>query len=346
MGGAEVFTREVASRLVKLGHRVTLFTAEFENCRHEEVSDGVRIVRAGGKYSVYWQAKAYYKKRFSKEKYDLVVDEINTRPFFAPKFVNNGEKVVALIHQLAREYWFYETRFPVNYLGYYFLENRWLKNYVRVPTVTVSDSTRKDLLALGFRSVWTVSEGLNFDPFDKLPEKSESPLIIYSGRLTKAKRPDHAIRAFVKVKERFPNAELWMIGKGPFEDHLKSISPESVKFQSDLTNVERRELVGRAWVLVNPSVREGFGLNVIEANAVGTPCVGYDVPGLRDSIENQHTGLLSRAGDIDDLTDKIVRVLEDETLRRHLCDNALEYSRQFTWDKSAQEFLTAISASD
>jgi glycosyltransferase involved in cell wall biosynthesis len=260
--------------------------------------------------------------------------------------VSHGEKIVALIHQLAREYWFYETPFPVNYLGYYFLENRWLRNYVDVPTVTISESTRKDLLAIGFRSVKTVSEGLNFEPLDKPPQKSEVPVIVYSGRFRRAKRPDHVIRAFVRVRERFPDAELWMIGKGPFEDNLKSISPEGVKFQSDLTNVERRELVGRAWVLVNPSVREGFGLNVIEANAVGTPCVGYDVPGLRDSIADQNTGLLARAGDIQDLAAKIVRVLEDETLRRHLGDNALEYSRQFTWDKCAQEFLTAASAPD
>jgi len=346
MGGAEVFTREVATRLVKLGHRVTLFTSEFENCKREEVLDGVEIVRAGGRYSVYWQAKGHYKKRFSKEKYDLVIDEINTRPFFAPKFVNNGERVVALIHQLAREYWFYETRFPVNYLGYYFLEKRWLKNYVRVPTVTVSESTRKDLLAIGFRSVKTVSEGLNFEPLDKPPQKNEVPVIVYSGRFRRAKRPDHVIRAFVKVRERFPDAKLWMIGKGPFEDHLKSISPEGVKFQSDLTNVERRELVGRAWVLVNPSVREGFGLNVIEANAVGTPCVGYDVPGLRDSIADQNTGLLARAGDIEDLAAKIGRALADDSLRRRLGNNALEYSRQFSWDKSAGEFLTAASAPD
>ena len=346
MGGAEVFTREVAKRWVEAGHEVTLFTSEFPNCKREEVLDGVRVVRNGGRYSVYRRARKFYVERFSREGYDVVVDEINTRPFFTPKFVNNGEKVVGLIHQLAREYWFYETPFPVNYLGYYFLENRWLRNYVDVPTVTVSESTRKDLLAIGFRSVKTVSEGLNFEPLDKLPEKSEFPVVVYSGRLRRAKRPDHAIRAFVKVRERFPDAELWMIGKGAFEDYLKRTSPEGVKFHSDLTNVERRELVGRAWVLVNPSVREGFGLNVIEANAVGTPCVGYDVPGLRDSIVDQNTGLLARAGDIKDLAAKIVRVLADDSLRRHLSDNALTQSRIFTWDKCGREFLTAALEPD
>ena len=99
MGGAEVFTREVAERWVKAGHEVTLFTSEFPDCRHDEVLDGVRIVRSGGKYSVYSRAKKYYRMYFSKEDFDLIIDEVNTRPFFAPKFAINGEKVVCLIHQ-------------------------------------------------------------------------------------------------------------------------------------------------------------------------------------------------------------------------------------------------------
>ena len=66
----------------------------------------------------------------------------------------------ALIHQLAREYWFYETPFPISYLGYHLLENRWLRTYVEVPTVTVSQSTKQDLVTLGFKRVFIVPEGL------------------------------------------------------------------------------------------------------------------------------------------------------------------------------------------
>ena len=142
MGGAEVFTYEVAKRWVASGHQVSLFTSKFPGCKDEEIVDGIRIVRAGGRFTVYRQARRYYSKRFKKEGFDVIIDEINTQPFFAPKFAKNGEKVVALIHQLAREFWFYETPFPVSYIGYHFLENRWLKQYVNVSTVTVSESTR------------------------------------------------------------------------------------------------------------------------------------------------------------------------------------------------------------
>jgi glycosyltransferase involved in cell wall biosynthesis len=339
MGGAEVFTREVAKRWVKWGHEVTLFTSEFPNCRREEVLDGVRVVRAGRRYLVYWEAKRHYRKRFSKEGYDVVIDEVNTRPFLTPRFVNNGEKIVALIHQLAREYWFYETPFPLSYIGYHFLEDRWLRNYVDVPTVTVSESTRRDLLDLGFKKVFVVPVGLNFTPLSEVPEKEKYPVIAYAGRLKRAKRVDHAIRAFKIVKEKFSDAELWVIGDGSYRKYLEKVAGEGVKFFGQLSNEERRRLLARAWVLVNPSIREGFGLNVLEANALGTPCVAYDVAGLRNSIINGRTGLLLKEnGNSEKLAEAIIKILEDDMLRRMLSVNALEYSKKFSWDKTAQEF--------
>jgi len=342
MGGAEVFTREVAKRWVRAGHEVTLFTSEFPSCKKEECVDGIRVVRSGGKYSVYLKAREHYRKVFSKEGYDVIIDEINTRPFFTPKFVNNGEKIVALIHQLAREYWFYETPFPISYIGYYFLEKRWLGNYVDVPTVTVSESTKQDLLNLGFRRVFVVPEGLNFKPLNEVPWKEGYPVIVYAGRLKRAKRPDHAIKAFKIVKEKFPEARLWIIGDGYFRKELERMAFEGVRFFSGLSNEERRELIKRAWILVHPSVREGWGLNVIEANALGTPCVAYDVPGLRDSVVDGVTGLLVGNGDVKDLADKVVTVLKDEALRERLSRNALENAKKFSWDKTAERFEKVI----
>jgi glycosyltransferase involved in cell wall biosynthesis len=304
--------------------------------------DGVRVVRAGGKYSVYKRAKEYYKKYFSKENYDVAIDAINTKPFLTPKFVSNGELVVALIHQLAREYWFYETPFPINYLGYYYLENRWLRNYTDIPTLTVSESTKQDLANLGFKKIFEVPEGLNFKPLDIVSMKETHPVITYVGRLKRAKRPDHAVAAFEVVKERIPEAELWVLGEGPLRAELERMACGGVRFFGNLSNVERRKMVERAWVLVNPSVREGWGLNVIEANALGTPCVGYDVGGLRDSIKNNETGLLVKNGSVENLADEIVKVLRNNALRNRLSQNALDYSRQFSWDNTAAIFLKII----
>ena len=126
-----------------------------------------------------------------------------------------------------------------------------------------------------------VSEGLNFEPLAALPKKDDKPIIVYSGRLKRAKRPDHAIKAFAKVKEKFPNAELWVFGDGPFRKKLENIAGVGVQFFGHLDSSKRRELLGKSWVLMVPGLREGWGLNVIEANALGVTCVAYDVPGLK-----------------------------------------------------------------
>lgn len=341
-GGAEVFTREVTKRWVKAGHEVTLFTSEFSGCKREEVLDGVRVVRRGGRLAVYWWAKRAYRHRFSKEGFDVVVDEINTRPFFMPGVVKDQAKTIALIHQLAREYWFYETPFPISHLGYYVLENRWLRNYVEVPTVTVSESTKQDLLDLGFQNVFVVPEGSSFAPLKRVPEKEKYPVVAYVGRLKRAKRPDHAVRAFKTVKEKVSDAELWVLGDGPFRKDLEEMAGDGVKFFSGLSDKQRRDRVGRSWVLVNPSVREGWGLNVIEANAFGVPCVAYDVSGLRDSVKNNETGLLAEAGNLGELAEKVVTVLTDESMREDLRKNALKYSRGFQWDNTARGFMSVL----
>jgi len=156
--------------------------------------------------------------------------------------------------------------------------------------------------------------------------------------LTKAKRPDHAIKAFKIVKKQVPNAKLWIVGDGYLRKKLEKMAIEGVKFFGKVSEQEKIKLLSRAWVLVNPSVREGFGLNVIEANACGTPAIAYNVPGLRDSIIYGKTGLLVENGNIEKLADTVVRFIEDEILRVTLNKNALEYSRSFNWDNTAQTF--------
>ncbi len=342
MGGAEVFTREVAKRWVESGHDVVLFTSAFAGCLKKEVDEGVKIVRSGGRYSVYWRARRFYAKQSKFSNFDVIIDEINTVPFFAPRFVKNGELVVSLIHQLASEYWFYETAFPINYIGYHFLENRWLKKYVDIPTITVSESTRHDLASLGFKNVSVVHGGISFDPVSRLEEKSDYPTLVFSGRLKPAKRPDHAIRAFKVVKKQFPRARLWIIGDGPNKKFLEKISFDGVSLLGNLSNLERRNLIKRSHILVHPSVREGWPLNVIEANALGVPVVAYAVNGLRDSVKDNETGLLAKPGDISDLAAKIIFLLGNPCFREKLSQNAIDYSKRFNWEKTADEFMHIV----
>src|SRR3712207_6222469 len=287
-GGAEVFTHEIMKRLAKRDHEMTLFTSRFKGCQLNEKIDEIDIIREGNKYTVYKEAKNYLEAYA--HHYNLIIDEINTRPFFVPKLVGE-KKVIALIHQLAREFWFYEVKFPLNYIGYYYLEKKWLSDYKNITTVTVSNSTKIDVEELGFKKVFIVPNGLSVTPLSNVREKEAFPTLVFIGRLKKAKLPDHALEAFSIIKREIQDAKMWIIGDGYLRKKLESFNITDVTFYGHISNEKKYDLLSRAHVILVPAVREGWGLIVTEANAMGTPAIGYDVPGLRDSILHGETGI-------------------------------------------------------
>ncbi|OPY32673.1 MAG: Trehalose synthase [Methanomassiliicoccales archaeon PtaU1.Bin124] len=339
-GGAEQFTHQILKRVVARGHDVTQVSAGFAGCLPEEVVDGVRFIRVGSKLSVYREAKKYY--RNTTDRYDVIVDEINTIPFKVPFYANRGEKVYALIHQLAREFWYYETPFPVNVIGHNILEDRWIRKYADVPVITVSKSTYDDLKALGLNNVRIIHEGYDHEPLAKVPAKEQIPTVIFVGRFKKAKKPQEALDAFVLAKEKMPELQLWMVGDGYIRKELEERGVKDAKFWGRLPLAEKNSLISRAHLLIVPAVREGWGLVVTESNAMGTPALGYNVGGLRDSIKNGETGWLSDP-DPRSMADGIVEAFSDRQRLAQFTERALEDSRQYSWERSTDEFLSIIT---
>jgi len=339
-GGAEILTHEIAKRLVKKGHKVTLFTSSFKGAKENEVIDGVQIIRKGGKYTVYLQAFKYYNQHFKGE-FDVVIDEINTIPFFTPLYVKNGEKLFTLIHQLAREFWFYETPAPLNLLGYA-SENLLLSPYKNTRVITVSKSTSDDLQKLGFSKISVIIEGSKFKPLKKPPKKEETPTLIYVGRLKNPKKPGDAVEAFKIIKKKIKNARLWIVGEGPLRKKLEQNSTEGVTFFGHVSKQKQAELMSKAHAILVPGVREGWGLVVIEANAMGTPAIGYNINGLRDSIKNGVNGFLTESNP-QSLAEKAIQLLENKKLAKKLSVSAIQNSRKYNWNKSTEELIGLIS---
>lgn len=338
-GGAEVFTHEVMSRLAKKGYDMTLFTSRISNLLREEKIDGVKIVRGGGKMTVYRKAKEFYNK--NKNDYDFIVDEINTRPFLSPAFVKE-KPILAVFHQLASEFWFYETFFPLNFIGYHYLERKWLSCYRNIPTVTVSNSSKEDLEELGFTRILMVPQGLSVTPLSKVPEKESSPTIAFLGRLKKAKLPHHAMQAFDLIKKEIPNSKMWIIGDGYMSTKLKKLDIRDVFFYGHIKDQLKFKMLGRAHIVLVPAIREGWGLVVTESNAMGTPVIAYNVPGLKDSVINKRTGILVEGNNPTALASSAIALLQDTAMLTKYSNNALTFSRQFSWDNTASAFENII----
>lgn len=301
-GGAEVYTHEVAKAWIAAGHEVTLFCAGHPTLPSNDVIDGVNIVRRGSRYSVYWHATRFF-KREARGRFDLIVDEANTRPFHVHRYVDDTP-VVMLVHQLAREIWFHEFPWPLAAFGHYVLEPYWVWKCKHARVVAVSESTAESLREHGIDDVSVVAEGMSLPETAHSRVKARVPTVVFCGRLSTNKRPDHAIAAFTKLREQYPEARMWVIGDGPMRAELERSAPGGVQFFGRVDEAEKFERMARAQALIVTSVREGWGLVVSEAAAVGTPAIGYDIPGLRDSIPASK-GVLT-APDVNSLASALV----------------------------------------
>lgn len=331
-GGAEVYLEEIARRWAAGGHEVTLFCAAVDGRSADEVVEGVRILRRGGRFGVYREARRYYENE-GRGSHDVVLDGVNTRPFHTPRFVTDIP-VVALIHQLCREIWWYEMPLPIAVAGRFWLERRWLRDYADVPVATVSQSSRASLADYGLRDLTVVPEG--FTPQTTAPvQKEDRPTVIFVGRLSANKRPLHALEAFRLIREQVPDAQLWIVGDGPQCSKVERKAGEGVTLWGRVDDATRNELMSRSHVLVVTSVREGWGLVVDEALSLGTGTVGYDRPGLRDSIP--------AAGGA--LVDAVPRSLADGVLRA-IRDGQLLPAQggAVSWDDAAAALLEQLQS--
>ncbi len=335
-GGAEKLTFEVAKRFVRDKSPVTIFSSSFHKSRSSESLSGVKIIRAGNLLTCRLYALVYYLK--NRSRIDVVIDEVNTIPFFTPVFA--PQKSVCFIHQLAREYWFSHTPFPVNWVGY-LLEPLALKLYRNRPTITVSNSTKEDLLRLGFSKIKIIREGIDLKPF--LPKGKKKDQIVFIGRLVKAKCPEDAILAFNRVNEIFPNYKLIMVGAGQ-PKYLKSLKNlvnkhhlvKKITFTGYVKNSQKNNILKNSKVALIPSIREGWSLVATEANSQGCVPIAYNVPGLKDSIKNHQTGILT-SPDPKSLAKETIKLLIDNKKLEELAKNGHNWSKNFTWENSYQD---------
>jgi glycosyltransferase involved in cell wall biosynthesis len=346
-GGAEVLTHGHARRLVERGHRVTMFVGRVDGAPHEELVDGVRVIRRGGPVTTRAHALRWHRREARRHAaFDVVVEEVNTLPYLLGRLARRPS--LLWIHQLAREVWWHEAPRALAPLGYA-LERSYLRLYRSAPAVVLSESTRSDLLDLGFRkeAVSVVPPAIEL-PTSQPDVEKDRGLLVYVGRVAPSKRVGHLVRALAAVRAAGVDARLEVVGRGPQRevDSLTALTRELgieafVRFRGYVDSAEKQVLLARASLVLMASVREGWGLAVTEANALGTPAVVYDRPGLRDSTVHEETGLVTHP-DPASLAAGILRALNEPRLYERLCAGAIEWSRQFTWERTSADFERAL----
>ena len=348
-GGSERYLERVGEYLAARGHEVVYRTAGHTDAPRRSHRNGVRFSRSGGKFTVYpraWAGILLGRAGIGTlGDIDVVVDTQNGIPFFARLVA--GRPTVLLTHHRHKEQWPVAGR-ALAALGW-FLESQVAPRVYRgAPYVTVSESSRADLLELGARGedITIIHNGVDPVPgsIPRLDGNGATHLVTLS-RLVPHKQIEHAMDTLARLPG---DVVLDVIGSGWWEDELREYAQTSgvvdrVSFHGQVTEDYKHALLARAAVHLMPSRKEGWGLAVMEAAQHGVPTIGYRTAGgLRDSVVDGETGLL--ADSPAELTELTARLLADPALARRLGQAARKRAEGFSWAQTGARFEELLTA--
>lgn len=335
-GGAEKVIHEYAKGLVQLGHQVTWFAYNFPDGKEKDQYDGIEIIRKFSLKTTYFLFPSFYKKHF-KGKYDIIIDEAGGLPLLSPLY-EKKTPIIFLAHHVGDKERDYNYPWPLSVIGksiYY----QFFKVYKNKLTITVSQSTKEELIQkFGFKepNINVIENVCDITPLSKLDFGAKEDKILFLGRLMPIKRAEDAIKAFayfIKSNPIFSHYILDIVGNNQDKKYVQKLKAtaeaydvsKNVNFCWFIERSAFQSFISRHKLMLVPSMKEGFWLIVLEGNSYGLPVIGYDVPGLRDSIQEGVNGYKVGDGDYQAMWKKIIDLLENDDKLYNFSKQALNH---------------------
>lgn len=346
--------------LSQQGHQVLIATAEHATAvePEPELPPNARVVKVPG-----WKLPRYPDLTMARPFSRRVTRELLA---FGPDIVHlvteysMGLTGLELARRMARPVLAsFHTNVP-SYLPYYgfgwasrwcWAYLRWFHNRVGL-TLCPSETSRRELLARGFRNVRVWGRGVDtsffrprWDANDLDPRGSDVagvPVrLLYVGRLTPEKEIPVLFRAYRRARELAPELplELVLAGDGAYSPRMRSSAPPDVKFTGYLEGAALSQTYARADIFVFPSRTETLGNVILEAMASGLPVVAAAEGGTLDNVRHGVTGLLVPAADADRFAEAIVALARNPDLRIRLARNARAWAEERSWERSFEGLL-------
>jgi glycosyltransferase involved in cell wall biosynthesis len=339
---------EHAKGWVRAGHEVTWLTASYPGAKKESTVESVKFVRRWGSNTVYLYAPLYLiaNARF----FDVIIDEVHGFPFFSPLFTR--KPVVVFIHEIAGEIWDYMFPFPKNVIGK-ILEWLYFRLYRHCLFWTDAPSTVSELVQRGIPSAQCTAIScplIKRSTFNgRRFKKEKNPTFIFVSRVVRMKGIEEIIKAFSFIVQTDHTAKLWIVGSGEpgYINELKRMMSEygimdHVTLFGNISDKRKFELMSRAHLLLHASVKEGWGLVVLEAASVGTPAIVYNVAGLKDVVHDGKTGLVIKDSSPQSMAKEAVRLTGDRRRYNQYQQNGYIWVRSLHWKDAVRQSLRVI----
>lgn len=346
-GGAECVTMMHAKAWVRYGDRVTWFASSYRGAKPEEKIEGVEIIRRGNAVSVFFHALLYFRKNI--KNIDCIVDEVHGIPYFAVLYAK--KPLVLFLHEIAGDIWSVMYPWPIAFFGR-LLERFFLWVYRGHTVWTDAESTVDELVHFGIprRHCVVIPCPITDRPLGKKPVKNSQPTFIFVGRIVRMKRIEDILEAFISIKKALSGAQLWIVGQEDkkYKEELEDITrtagiSEAVMWYGKVSERKKLDLLKQSHALLHTSVKEGWGLVVLEAGSQWTPSVVYGVPGLVDTVKDQKTGIIVRSCDPSDVAREAVALYNDKCRYQAMQKEVVVFSRSFRWEDVTKQSRALIT---
>ncbi len=351
-GGAEIHLHELFGRIASSGmgggHDVHLIASGWPGCAPRAVVDGMQVTRIGGRHSFALRGRGAVRRALRAQPFDVVIEDINKLPLFLPMLTSLP--FVAIVPHLFGTTAFAEASPPMATVVWAAeLPIPWI--YRRAAFHAISESTRDDLVRRGVSKerIVVIHPGVDSQAYrpDPATPRAAHPTFLYLGRLKRYKGVEFALRALAIARAARPDMTLDICGQGDDRPRLERLAGalglrDAVRFLGYVPEEEKKRLLRRAWAVVFPSPKEGWGITNVEAAASGTPALASDSAGLRESVQHQITGYLVPHGDAQGLADRMLALAADPAAVERLGRAARTFAEGLSWDAAARATVAHI----
>lgn len=356
-GGYEYLVYALSRELSKY-HDVSIFTSLNENykkignVKYYRISATYKYTNSKGTHNYKDSVKFVFKLLLNKKKFisfDIII--LNTIPYFYFGRILNKLKVknISIFH----EAWY--TYLNNSNIFFKIIMIHEIKSIVRHSNtiVAVSAATEKSLIVnYKAKNVYRIPIGINIDD-----NNNDQPIIydlIYLGRLSSIKHIEDLILAVKNIKFIFPKISCIIAGVGDQSKYLLNCSKRlglvnNIRFIGYVDEDDKYPLLRSCKIFVMPSEREGFSIATLEAMYCGNvPVIANpeyeEIFGTSDFVVNNETGLYYKIGDVNDLTSKILFLLNNNEIYNKLRENAMEMGKRFDWKQIVKLYEDVLNS--